>query len=68
MFTSGSAAPSATVGDTHIAHSLAVTGEYMAAPCQRERKWEGGDVARMRKEKQEKAREREKCRIRDDDL
>lgn len=42
MFTSGSAAPSATMGDMHIAHSLAGTGEYMAAPCQRERKWEGG--------------------------
>lgn len=34
MFTSGSAAPSATMGDTHIAHSLAGTGEYIAAPCQ----------------------------------
>lgn len=27
MFTSGSAAPSATMGDTHITHSLAGTGK-----------------------------------------
>ena len=42
MFTFGSAAPSATMGDTHIAHSLTGTGEYMAAPRHQERKWEGG--------------------------
>lgn len=36
MLTSGSAAPSASTGDTCIAHSLTGTGKYMAAPCQRQ--------------------------------
>lgn len=44
MFTSGSAAPAATMDDTCIAHSLAGTDEFMAAPCQREPNAEGKEA------------------------
>lgn len=37
MFTSGSAAPSATMGDTHITQPLAGAGKHIAARSQRER-------------------------------
>lgn len=70
MFTSSSAAPSATMGDTHIAHSLAGTAEYTAAPCQRGRKREGGGW-RWRKNKETeagKATETNKNGIRHDEL
>lgn len=62
MFTSGSAAPSATTGDTHIAHSLTVTGRYMAAPCQQEG---GGRAGKQRRGGPQ--RYRNKNKIRDDD-
>lgn len=48
MFTSGSAAPSATMEDTCIAHSLAGTDEFMAAPCQREQNAEGKEGGRCK--------------------
>lgn len=48
MFMLGSAAPPASVGDTHIAHSLTGTGGCMALPCQHDGNGGGGGWGLMK--------------------